>query len=407
MKLDILHTADLHHQEGPLLEDIIRCNGKIIEVAEERKPDLAVVPGDIFERRYSWDSPASMAALNFFYELGQICPVITVRGTQSHDVGEDVLLPFTKLSTKHQIYATTKIEQVSFDGQHFKPLRIGDQVPEEVLISCLPSPSKAHLMAIMETKEIRDGDLYAADLLKDVLEDWGIYNRELAKLGIPSLLLAHCSVLGAMTAAGQLIGKDIELSVDAIRKASATLTCMGHIHKKQDWGDIFYSGSHTRLNHGEPEEKGFFIHSIEDAKLVGSEFILTPATPMITVEIKEGFGPKECVNIWIKEHSVTGANVRVRYTVKDTELHIVDEDAIEKILTGQGAKTVKFERTIQTVERSRCEGISEIKDLCGKIKVWADTSEEELLPGTLNKAKMVESMGFDEIIKSYGDKLEQ
>lgn len=407
--MDILHVSDSHFQDDKtILNEIVKCNDVVIETAKKDRPDLIVHAGDIFEERYSWDSDPAQRAIDFVMALADIAPLIIIKGTNTHDVGDDVLRPFSKLNTIYPVYTSTKLGQVWFDGERFMPSIAPEQLitardvgNSPALISCLPSPQKAHLLAIAENKGIKETDFQVADLLRTILTDWGVENERVRKEGIPSILVAHCSALGARTASGQMIGRDIELSVEAIRMAKATVALLGHIHQAQDWGDIFYPGSITRLSFGEPESKGFRTYTLDGAKLAHTQFIETPAREMTTIKIESGTSPEEFLKI-VEKAGVSGGNVKIQYSTTETEMHTVDEKALTEALKKSGVESVKMEKTIETVERSRCEGMAATHDLGEKVHLCIKTWNDKPLPGLDEKIVLVQEKTAEEILAVYG-----
>ena len=83
--------------------------------------------------------------------------------------------------------------------------------------------------------------------------------------------------------------------------------------------NAFYAGSITRADHGETEEKGFFMHTIE-GRSVTSAFIPTPARIMRTLEPDGGL-PDASLLESVKE----GDYVRIVYSIREEDVAQVDD----------------------------------------------------------------------------------
>ena len=148
-------------------------------------------------------------------------------------------------------------------------------------------------------------------------------------------------------------------------------------------GDIFYSGSITRLNFGEEEKKGFWIHEITHRRLSSSRFIETPARVMVTLDYD---GAPDVRSLQVPEHSC----VRIRYTVAEEDVHTIDEHALKEEALKK-ASEVKIEKTVVPKQRIRAEGISLLTSHEQKLKKWAETTGTEISEGVLEKLHQLEN----------------
>jgi len=373
----IIHTGDIHFNSN-LLKEITKCADYLVEKVQQDPPDVVVIAGDLFDERQTYDSPAFLAAVDFIHRLSDHAPVLIIQGTPSHD---GHTLKFLK---SDRVYIAENPDQVVLTEDGF--IDFDGQLPEgvKVLFSCLPSVSKARVLNAVGA-DLNGTNFNTIELLRDVLAGWGISNAAVKAAGVPVVLVSHLTVMGARLSTGQqMIGREVELGVEDLRSAKCDLVCLGHIHKMQNWGEIHYSGSLTRLNFGEEEEKGFFIHSIEDGTLT-SDFVFTPARTMMTVDLDEI--PSTDTAIKVSD----GAYVRLRYEVAEEDVHGVDEEALKAVYLSSGAGEVKIEKIVVPKERVRAEGISQAVDTTEKLKKWADVTGAELSPGVINKLHVLES----------------
>ncbi|MCR4288286.1 MAG: hypothetical protein NUW09_09780, partial [Deltaproteobacteria bacterium] len=195
-------------------------------------------------------------------------------------------------------------------------------------------------------------------------------------------------VTGASLSTGQqMVGREIELGVGDLRMAQADLVCLGHIHKAQNWGEVYYSGSITRLNFGEAEEKGFWVHRFDSGKRrkVVSEFIKTPAREMVTLDC-DALPSSDALPL-VPE----GACVRLRYRVPEENVHKVDEKSLRETLSVMGAAEITIEKTVAPRQRVRAEGISGLVSLEEKLRKWAEISGMDISNGVFKKLAMLET----------------
>lgn len=381
--MKIIHTGDLHFDNPPqLLAEVVKCSEYLIKTAEMEQPDMIIVAGDTFHERVDLGSPASLAAMEFIKKCGDIAPTLIIRGTSTHDApgSTDAL---GKLKAKNPIFSTDRLCQVALTAEGFIMLdEIGDK-PVNALISCLPSVTKANVvngnnLSAESTKH------ETIDLLRDVLCGWGSVNKEIQA---PTILVGHFTVTGSITPTGQvMVGRELELTAGDLRLAKADLVCLGHIHKMQSWGEIFYCGSITRLNHGEAnDEKGYFIHEFI-GKSLSSRFIETPARVMrtrktATIPTEEDMADVEA-----------GEYVRLIFEVSDDDIAKIDEQAIINAALAKGTAEVKIEKIIISKSTTRAEGISKLKNVEEKLKRWAELTGVTLNDDILAKLAELETI---------------
>jgi len=380
--MKILHTGDIHFR-GDLLDEIVKCSTFMLDKARDISPDVSIIAGDLFDERQPYDVPAFVKALEFVHRLSEISPVLIVKGTSSHD---GRTLEFLK---NRRIYVSERPEQVILTAEGaFEVLPLGEPLRKDVtaLFSCLPSVSKAGVLSVLDC-DLNGSNMDTVELMRDVVSGWKTVNETARALGVPTTMVSHLSVTGAILSTGQqMVGREVELGVGDLRLSGAALVCLGHIHKVQNWGEIFYCGSLTRLNFGEEEEKGFWVHVFDAGILVSSEFLKTPARVMVTVDLDKQFTGKEGLSL---PEVPEGAFVRVRYEVSEEEVHSVDEETLKKTLESSGAAAVKVEKTVRPRERVRAEGISKISALDEKLKKWAEAAGMEVSSGIFEKLQAI------------------
>jgi DNA repair protein SbcD/Mre11 len=393
MNLRVLHTGDLHftdNNKNGLLDDIVKCTDHLIAVAHNVNPDIIVIAGDVCDEAVVFGSSASLAAATFIQACAGIAPVLIIRGTSSHDAPGSVNL-LGELAGSFPIYTTDWPGQVGLlhDGRFST---IVDGTRPRALISCLPTVTKANVVAA-SPGTIHDSSMDTASLIREMFQGWNIVNHSKRGAGVPTIFVGHLTVTGSQTSTGQIMtGRDLELTTGDLKLAGCDAYLLGHIHKQQSWDTIYYCGSITRLNHGETEAKGFYIHDIHDG-MVESRFYETPARVMLTKR-SEGLPTVDTVADVKK-----GELVRVVYEVAEEDLHKVDEEAIRAAALARGAADVKIEKVIVPKIRVRAEGISRATTLEEKLMRWAETTSAEITRETIEKLSLLETNEVEDILK--------
>jgi exonuclease SbcD len=399
--IKVLHCADLHFDDEPgRLQNTVECCDRIITTAQVEIPDLIAIAGDVFERGLVLGSPGTLAAIDFIYRCGNIAPVIITSGTPTHDTANSTEV-FNKFSTKHPICATGLPRQVGLTSE--EPRRfVGVNGNMEgkpglsVIVSCLPSVTRAALMA-MGGLSIDAAAVECAELLRDLFQAWGITNEKANRLGIPTVLVGHGTVKGSRLSTGQRVtDPDAEFGMADLRLTKATLICLGHIHMRQQLPDnTFYSGSITRADHGETEEKGFFIHTIAEGG-VESRFVETPARRMRTLEAVEKL-PDASLFETVKE----GDYLRIVYSIREEDVAQVDDASLRRLAYEKGAAHVKIEKTVLPITNVRSEGISRLRSLDEKLKKWGDLNGQPIAASLLDKLHLLQTLDEQAILDSY------
>ena len=377
----ILHIGDEHFDDCGLLSEVEKSSRYIVESAKEEMPDLIISAGDILDCRQTHDSPALSSCIAFVRELAEIAPVFILKGTTSHD-GMSVKF-FETLNTRHKVYVSETIEQVGFSGGNFFPVDCYTEGLDAIIYS-LPPASKANILA-KAGANLQDANKEVSALLKGVFAIWGGMSDMAHENSVPAIIVGHGTVIGAVSSTGQkMTGKDIEFGRSDIADARADVVCLGHIHKAQAWEEdgIHYCGSITKLNMGETEDKGFWIHEFttEGRK---SRFVVVPTKDIIAASF-EGFPDFEQLPDISKD-----SLVRVCYKVSEEDVHKIDENALREQILAKGAAEVRIEKTVVPKQMVRAAGISQMTTLEEKAKKWGETTGTAMTEGILQKARLL------------------
>lgn len=375
--LRVLHVADEHFRDRDL-EETRKSAAFIIERAKYGMPHLIISAGDLLDERQYYDTPAFREAVSFIKSLADIAPVLVLQGTSDHD-GLTIEV-FSRIGARHPVCVMDSIGSVGFRDGEFTGIEEVDTL--DALLYAIPPVSKAGLFTRTQDPlpgQRRDNRADAADLLRDTLSFWGDLSSTAREAGIPVIMAGHLTVRGSVSSTGQhMMGKTLEIGTGDLRHAGADLILLGHIHKMQYWDDIFYSGSITRLNYGEEEEKGFWVHEFSREGLL-SRFVGIPTRPRVTFEFDALPDPS------LLPETLPAGWVRIKYRVRQEEVASIDEKALERELRRRGALEVRFERSVIPQHRVRAAGISQARTIEEKLGRYAEINGVVLTEGILSK----------------------
>lgn len=378
----IAHFSDLHYG-AVTLDEADRCFGAAIDWAIAEGAEVAILSGDATDHGLDLHAPATLHLFAQVRRLAEHCPVLMLQGTFSHEP-PGTLAVFRLLGASHPVQVAERIEQVALtaeghwqvsDGWHFDAVPTGARL----LVSCVPTINKAVVAATVGAAE---AGAAVGEHLAQLLAGFAPGNRQARRQGIPTALVSHGTVFGSMTEHGvPMAAADHEFTAGVLFAAEAQAVLLGHIHRHQRWDRedlagrqcIAYAGSIGRFHYGEEGDKGFLLWEVTPG---AADCVLLPTPARRTVDIVfEGRPDLETLREAIEQHGITGAHVRVRWTVADEDRHAVDRAAIGRLLAG--AAQTKLEGRIAPVVRARAPGISLLDSLAAKVRRWAELTGVE------------------------------
>jgi exonuclease SbcD len=229
-----------------------------------------------------------------------------------------------------------------------------------------------------------------AEHMAVLLRGFAASNHAARRCGLPTIAVSHGTVFGCLSEHGvPMAGFDHEFTTGALFAAQAQAFMLGHIHRHQSWERcgtglggraedqcIAYAGSIGRFHYGEEGDKGFLFWKIGAGDV---RFTLEPTPARRTLDVVfDGKPDLDVLREAVERADITGAFVRVRWTVADEDRHEVDRAAILKVL--QGAAEAKLEGRIVPVVRTRAAGISQLASLADKVRAWALSTEAKPQP---------------------------
>lgn len=292
MAIRILHTGDLHignfpgpeeNGENVRFKDICKCLDALVAGAKEQKPDIAVIAGDIFHQARVWSDRGlkeQQTAVRFLRELERICPVVVMRGTPNHDSEEQFKTLDSTFYGDDSVHIITEPDvgtYHSYDGK-------------AVQIACLPGFDRGFYRAkhpgLSKEEENEVFTQSIADLIVGL--------KAQCDAGSPTVLVSHYTITGCNMESGQTaFFSQFEPVVypDTLQAADFDLVCFGHIHRPQQLDgckNTFYCGAISALNfNDEGQERGYWLHDVEDDGTVHSTFQQLPTRQYKTIRLKD------------------------------------------------------------------------------------------------------------------------
>lgn len=351
--MKIFHSGDWHigNFKGPEREgvnlrslDTKHCLESMAERAEVERPELVLVPGDIFHTGKTWSDRCCdevVTAIEIIARLAAVSgQVVIMRGTPNHDGdGQFKVLQahFSGFDNVH-IVVTPEIVQTDYAD-----------------IAVLPGFDRGEYRAKFPGlgKE-EENEVFSGELGNIVM---GL--RTQCRTDRPAVLMAHYTVPGSNTESGQsqiLTQFEPIVPVEALTAADYDLVALGHIHRPQQLETVkntFYSGSINANNfNDEGQERGFWIHNFEQGAfglpgtmLMDSEFVKTPYREFITFKFTDaditaitlGRIDEVAMNFWRWNGTVVGKIVRILYECSAEKHKAFNAALLEKTLYDDGA----------------------------------------------------------------------
>ncbi|MGD1156997.1 MAG: metallophosphoesterase [Terriglobia bacterium] len=260
MPLRLAHAGDFHLDEDRYFADTAQCLEWFVADAIRASVDLFVINGDLTTYK------ATIKERNFWVdrlvEMANHVPVILVAGNHGAELEGDLYV-FARAKGKHPIYLCTEPEFIELG---------------EAAVAVFPYPRKAE----MAGNEHSLGETFARQLDE--------FNQRFEQRpGCYKLFFGHFGVAGARVSSGQpLVGRCAEYPLDPLRRLQAQYVGLSHIHLRQQLAPrIWYSGSLSRCDYSEVEDKGYNLVTLHAPELrpdlsdLDVEFRVSPTRRMV------------------------------------------------------------------------------------------------------------------------------
>jgi len=338
--MKILHSADWHigNLKGPekngknlRFEDTLNCIKYLISKANEEKPDIVLLSGDIFHQAKVWADRGLFEvreAIKLIDELACVCDVMILRGTPNHDGEEQFNMLKTHFALRKDVKVFIEPELIKHETRSGKILQI----------VAIPGFNKG-VERIKLNGEAGDEEakIFSDNLNRQILE-----LADSCEDGITKVLMTHYSVNTIKFAGSEdMMFANIEpvINKETLAKAKFDLVALGHIHTPQMVVDnVYYSGAiNTITFNDEGEKRGFWIHELNKNE---HNFIKTPFREMLSINL---YGKDiETINLGnfdelFEKYDVENKIIRVRYSCSDEENNLFNKSLLEKRLYTKGA----------------------------------------------------------------------
>lgn len=374
--MKIAHIADVHWglgYPGPTpqarFDDICRVMDWVADRIITEGCDLVIVAGDMFRKadvafeKASREIRACTAWLRKITGAG--IEILIISGTPSHDPASAY-----ELLKDYQLPRVTIVtEPIWFDY---------DGSDESFSITCIPGMDRSNFVNRDEYKGLPAHVVHQmmTEHITDICQQ---YRNESSYS--PSILVGHLTYDLADTGFEDvLMQNEAILTTEAIK--GYDLVALGHIHRPQQNGTVFYSGSPERLSfNDEKVEAGFWIHEWNDNGF-DSEFINAPARRYYTLHLAEN-DIADFVNGNLDFENVLGdirnGIVRVNYSCSEDLNKALNRKTLEKALYDMGAFFVaEIKGDVQRGDRARDEEVTEALGPVEAVRKWAVNNDIEL-----------------------------
>lgn len=283
--MKILHTADWHigQFKGPVENgvnlrslDTVKCLEFMVEKAKEEKPDLVCVSGDIFHQeqigpvRYSDEMVTATRIIEELSECSRF--VIVMRGTPNHD-GRGQFKVLEKMLSRNKKIAVVTSPQV-----------IQTPIAD---VACIPGFDKQEFRAKFPGISSEEENLVWTENISNMV--MGLKSQ--CTNNVPAILMAHYTVPGCNMESGQtsfFSNFEPVIPREALQAARFEAVLLGHIHRPQiisGIDNVFYSGAINAMNfNDEGQSRGFWMHELENDRLVRGTHIETPYRKFQTIK---------------------------------------------------------------------------------------------------------------------------
>lgn len=383
--MKIAHIADIHWglgYPGPnhsaRFDDICHVMNWAADKIIAEKCDLVIVAGDMFRKADIALEKASREIIACTAWLRKITgagiEIIIISGTPSHDPAsvyallQDYQMPLVSIVT----------EPKSFKSK------------EGFTIVCVPGMDRSNFVARDEYRGLPAHEVHQK-MTEYITEVCQAMKQDDDR---PNILVGHFTYDLADTGF-----QDVLMQQEAILTQEAVqgydLVCLGHIHRPQQNGNVFYAGSPERLSfNDEHVDAGFWLHDWNGQQFA-SRFIDTPARVYKTVQWSETE-----VRLFVQDGAVNpsisggGEIIRVHYQCSEDINKQLNRRTLEKSLYEAGAFFVaEIKGDIERMDRARDEEVTEALTPIEAVRKWAvnqDIPEGEITELVAMTAQLLE-----------------
>jgi DNA repair exonuclease SbcCD nuclease subunit len=256
----ISHCGDIHLEEDRYFDDTARCLEWFVADSIRASTDLFVVDGDLttykatIKERNLW--------VDALVRMANHAPILLIAGNHGAELEGDLYV-YARARGKHPIYLCIEPEFIELG---------------EAAVAVFPYPRKAALAG--DDQNLREAFVRQLDE----------FNRRFEQRpGCYKLFFGHFGVAGARVSSGQpLVGRCAEYPLDPLRSLKAQYVGLSHVHLRQQLAPrVWYSGSLSRCDYSEVEDKGYQLVTLNAPELcpdlsdLDVEFRMSPTRRMV------------------------------------------------------------------------------------------------------------------------------
>lgn len=393
--MKILHTADWHigsfkgpEKDGVNLrgEDTLNCLRELVRVAQEEKPELTLVSGDIFHQAEIWQGRSHrevLQARDIIMKLAAVSDnVVVMRGTPNHDSAE----AFEELQAHFEL--VPNVEVVT------EPKVVNTPYAQ---IAVLPGFDRGTFRAKFPGLSKEQENEVFSNEIGNIVAGLRAMCQDESRIAV---LMSHYTVPGCNMESGQtqfLMQFEPVITREMLLAADYDLVALGHIHRPQKlegMKNVFYSGAVNAMNfNDEGQQRGFWIHEFgadyakRELYYEYSTFHKTPARQFLTIrwdkeDVAQAISNPEMLPMTFTDQGVADKIVRIIYSCTSDQKKAINTAQIEKALYEAGAFW-KADIVMDKLEDVNRTELSKFDD--PETNLIQYLTEKDIEPGQINR----------------------
>lgn len=393
--MKILHTADWHigsfkgpEKDGVNLrgEDTMNCLRELVRVAQEKKPELTLVSGDIFHQAEIWQGRSHrevLQAREIIMKLAEVSEnVVVMRGTPNHDSAE----AFAELQAHFEL--VPNVEVVT------EPKVVNTPYAQ---IAVLPGFDRGTFRAKFPGLSKEQENEVFSNEIGNIVAGLRAMCQDESRIAV---LMSHYTVPGCNMESGQtqfLMQFEPVITREMLLAADYDLVALGHIHRPQKlegMKNVFYSGAVNAMNfNDEGQDRGFMLHEFrpdyEKMKLFyeGTQFRKTPSREFLTIrwnkeDVAQAISNPDMLPMTFTDQGVADKIVRIIYSCTSDQKKAINTAQIEKALYEAGAFW-KADIVMDKLEDVNRTELSKFDD--PETNLIQYLTEKDIEPGQINR----------------------
>lgn len=393
--MKILHTADWHigsfkgpEKDGVNLrgEDTMNCLRELVRVAQEKKPELTLVSGDIFHQAEIWQGRSHrevLQARDIIMKLAEVSEnVVVMRGTPNHDSAE----AFAELQAHFEL--VPNVEVVT------EPKVVNTPYAQ---IAVLPGFDRGTFRAKFPGLSKEQENEVFSNEIGNIVAGLRAMCQDESRIAV---LMSHYTVPGCNMESGQtqfLMQFEPVITREMLLAADYDLVALGHIHRPQKlegMKNVFYSGAVNAMNfNDEGQDRGFMLHEFrpdyEKMKLYyeGTQFRKTPSREFLTIrwnkeDVAQAISNPDMLPMTFTDQGVADKIVRIIYSCTSDQKKAINTAQIEKALYEAGAFW-KADIVMDKLEDVNRTELSKFDD--PETNLIQYLTEKDIEPGQINR----------------------